>query len=59
MTPMMHERVLNLFVNAGLTSGFTVQQLMYDDPGNHPKRSWYSGQTAEQTSATHLALNIM
>lgn len=33
MTPMMHERVRNLFVNAGLTSGFTVQQLMYDDPG--------------------------
>lgn len=33
MKPMMHERVRNLFVNAGLTSGFTVQQLMYDDPG--------------------------
>ncbi|HFK5819112.1 TPA: hypothetical protein ACG0MC_004696 [Enterobacter kobei] len=32
MTPMMHERVRNLFVNAGLTAGFTVQQLMYDDP---------------------------
>ncbi|EJD6421817.1 hypothetical protein M0K99_RS20150 [Citrobacter freundii] len=32
MTPMMHERVRNLFVNAGLTNGFTVQQLMYDDP---------------------------
>lgn len=33
MKPMMHERVRNLFVKAGLTSGFTVQQLMYDDPG--------------------------
>ncbi|HCU0591089.1 hypothetical protein ACA369_17895 [Enterobacter kobei] len=32
MTPMMHERVRNMFVNAGLTAGFTVQQLMYDDP---------------------------
>ncbi|MGX8902019.1 phage tail termination protein [Citrobacter werkmanii] len=33
MTPMMFERVRNLFVNAGLTNGFTIQQLMYDDPG--------------------------
>lgn len=33
MTPMMYERVRNLFVNSGLTTGFTVQQLMYDDPG--------------------------
>ena len=33
MTPMMHERVRNLFVGAGLTAGFTVQQLMYEDPG--------------------------
>lgn len=33
MTPMMYERVRNLFVNTGLTSGFTIQQLMYDDPG--------------------------
>ena len=32
MTPMMHERVRNMFGDAGLTSGFTVQQLMYDDP---------------------------
>lgn len=32
MTPMMYERVRNLFVNSGLTTGFTVQQLMYDDP---------------------------
>uniref|UniRef100_UPI003F54F22C phage tail termination protein n=1 Tax=Klebsiella aerogenes TaxID=548 RepID=UPI003F54F22C len=37
MTPMMHERVRNLFVNAGLTAGFTVQQLMYDDPGDQSK----------------------
>jgi len=37
MTPMMHERVRNLFVNAGLTNGFTVQQLMYDDPGDLSK----------------------
>lgn len=37
MTPMMHERVRNLFVNAGLTAGFTVQQLMYDDPGDLSK----------------------
>lgn len=32
MTPMMHERVRNMFVDAELTTGFTVQQLMYDDP---------------------------
>lgn len=37
MTPMMYERVRNLFVNAGLTAGFTVQQLMYDDPGDLSK----------------------
>ncbi|HIG0354269.1 hypothetical protein N8T02_03625 [Enterobacter asburiae] len=37
MTPMIHERVRNLFVNAGLTAGFTVQQLMYDDPGDLSK----------------------
>jgi len=37
MTPMMHERGRNLFVNAGLTNGFTVQQLMYDDPGDLSK----------------------
>ncbi|EMX0766623.1 hypothetical protein AAHD26_004072 [Citrobacter freundii] len=33
MTPMIYERVRNLFVGAGLTTGFTVQQLMYEDPG--------------------------
>lgn len=32
MTPMMHERVRNMFRDAGLTAGFTVQKLMYDDP---------------------------
>lgn len=32
MTPMMHERVRNLFGGAGLTSGFIIQQLMFDDP---------------------------
>ncbi len=32
MTLMMHERVRNMFGDAGLTSGFTVQKLMYDDP---------------------------
>ena len=37
MTPMMHERVRNMFSDAGLTTGFTVQQLMYDDPGDLSK----------------------
>ncbi|HBA5168509.1 TPA: hypothetical protein J4019_004598 [Escherichia coli] len=32
MTPMMHERVRNMFGDAGLTAGFTVQKLMYGDP---------------------------
>ncbi|MDU7096862.1 MAG: hypothetical protein E6314_00080 [Enterobacter sp.] len=32
MTPMMHDRVRNMFGDAGLTDGFTVQKLMYDDP---------------------------
>lgn len=34
MTPLMFQRVSDLFVDAGLTAGFKVQQLMYDDPGN-------------------------
>lgn len=34
MTPQMYERVRNMFGEAGLTAGFTVQQLMYDDPNN-------------------------
>jgi hypothetical protein len=33
MMPMMYERVRNMFGDAGLTTGFTVQQLMFDDPG--------------------------
>ncbi|HDR2656723.1 Uncharacterised protein [Enterobacter hormaechei] len=37
MTPMMYERVRNMFGDAGLTTGFTVQQLMYDDPGDLSK----------------------
>ncbi|WP_446668188.1 phage tail termination protein, partial [Klebsiella pneumoniae] len=37
MMPMMHERVRNMFVDAGLTAGFTVQQLMYDDPSDLSK----------------------
>lgn len=32
MTPMMFERVKNLFVDAGLTNGFDIQLLMYEDP---------------------------
>lgn len=32
MTPLMYERVRNLFGSAGLTDGFNVQQLMYEDP---------------------------
>lgn len=31
MIPMMYERVRNMFVNAGLTDGFTDQLLMFDD----------------------------
>ena len=37
MKPMMHERVRELFGDAGLTTGFTVQQLMFDDPGDLSK----------------------
>ncbi|NPE52411.1 hypothetical protein E0I03_15395 [Dickeya dadantii] len=37
MTPLMYERVRNLFVDAGLTDGFIVQQLLYDDPGDLSK----------------------
>ncbi|UYU30273.1 phage tail termination protein [Siccibacter colletis] len=32
MTPMMHERVRNSFGAAGLTAGFEVQQLLFEDP---------------------------
>ena len=37
MTPMMHERVRDMFRAAKLTTGFTVQQLMFDDPGDLSK----------------------
>lgn len=37
MTPLMYERVRNLFGDAGLTDGFIVQQLLYDDPGDPSK----------------------
>ncbi|ATZ95292.1 phage tail termination protein [Dickeya fangzhongdai] len=37
MTPLMYERVRNLFGDAGLTDGFIVQQLLYDDPGDMSK----------------------
>lgn len=34
MTPSMHDRVKNMFVDAGLTSGFTVQTLLWTDTGS-------------------------
>jgi len=34
VTPPMHTRVRNLFANAGLTEGFTIQQLVWSDSGN-------------------------
>lgn len=37
MTPMMYERVRNMFGEVGLTTGFTVQQLMYEDPNDPSK----------------------
>ena len=37
MTPMMFERVRNLFVEAGLTVGFDIQLLMYEDPNDLTK----------------------
>jgi hypothetical protein len=58
MTPMMHERVRNMFGDAGLTTGFTVQQLMYDDPATCRRRSWCSGQTAGRISVPISALSI-
>ncbi|WP_213873292.1 phage tail termination protein [Serratia marcescens] len=33
MTPAMHRRVRDYFVDAGLTSGFTVQMLRWRDTG--------------------------
>ncbi|KAB0849159.1 hypothetical protein B7T06_06320 [Cronobacter sakazakii] len=37
MTPSMYERVRNSFAEAGLTDGFLIQLLMYDDPGDVTK----------------------
>jgi len=34
MTPPMHTRVRNHFVDAGLTTGFTTQLLTWNDTGN-------------------------
>lgn len=34
MTPPMHTRVRNYFANAGLTDGFSIQQLVWSDSGN-------------------------
>jgi len=34
MTPPMYKRVLNYFSDAGLTSGFTTQLLLWNDTGN-------------------------
>ena len=34
MTPPMHTRVRNYFVDAGLSAGFTTQLLMWNDSGN-------------------------
>lgn len=34
MTPPMHTRVRNHFVDAGLTDGFITQLLMWNDSGN-------------------------
>lgn len=58
MTPMMHERVRNMFGDAGLTDGFTVQKLLYDDPETRRRRSWYSGQTVAHQSGMRWALII-
>lgn len=33
MTPSMHDRVKSMFVDAGLTTGFTVQSLLWTDTG--------------------------
>lgn len=34
MTPSMHDRVKNMFVDAGLTTGFTAQTLLWTDTGS-------------------------
>lgn len=37
MNPPMYQRVRNMFVDAGLTTGFLVQMLMFNDPGDLTK----------------------
>ncbi|NIY47266.1 hypothetical protein [Cedecea colo] len=34
MTPSMYERVRNMLVDAGLTAGYKVQLLLFEDTGN-------------------------
>ncbi|ELY3414383.1 hypothetical protein SMW93_003596 [Cronobacter sakazakii] len=38
MNPPMHTRVRNYFMNAGLTDGFKVQLLMWNDSGTESDR---------------------
>jgi len=38
MNPSMHMRVRNLFVNAGLTTGYTTQMLLWQDTGKGDER---------------------
>jgi len=38
MNPPMHQRVKNLLVGAGLTTGYTVQSLMWNDTGDLKQR---------------------
>lgn len=37
MTPLMYERVRNMFGEVGLADGFIVQRLMYEDPKDATK----------------------
>lgn len=34
MTPAMYERVRNMFFDAGLTTGYKIQLLLFEDSGN-------------------------
>jgi len=38
MNPPMHQRVKNLLVGAGLTSGYTIQSLFWSDAGDLQQR---------------------
>ncbi|VTT34740.1 Uncharacterised protein [Klebsiella pneumoniae] len=38
MNPPMHKRVRNIFVDAGLTVGYTVQSLTWTDTGKLTER---------------------